>query len=141
MSRESIALTDDEVARFLSQRGVMALGTLGADGAPCGDIVRYTIHNGLVHFACMKGRQSARNIERDPRICCAVEQNPSYYEIKGVTIRGWARPVDDAGLCRTVLAALPPPPPQGADLAVYYLEPKRTISFDFSKIQNRIPTA
>ncbi len=72
----------------------------------------------------------AANLSRDPRMCCASDEYPTYYEIKGATAHGRARPVDDPAL-RDRLGW------SDAGLAVFSVDLDDVLSFDFSKIQKK----
>lgn len=91
MPRESIAMTPDEVREFLGAQRWVTLATLDADGTPVGDLVPATLDAERLCFAVPQGSRSDDNIRRDPRVCCAADEFPSYYEIRGVAAHGVAR--------------------------------------------------
>jgi hypothetical protein len=130
MAREQIAMTRREVLDFLSRQPWVMLGTLDPDGSPWGDIAPSTLEGETLYVAVGRDTRSHRNLGRDPRACCAADQFPSYYEIKGVTAHGRLRPVDDTELAHRLSGGQ-------ADVAVYALGIDDVASFDFTKIQRR----
>lgn len=90
MPREAIAMTPAEVAAFLGAQRWMALGTLDADGTPAGDVVPVRLVDAMLRFAVPRGSRADDNIRRDPRVCCAADEFPSYREIRGVVVHGRA---------------------------------------------------
>ena len=92
MPREAIAMTPAEVAAFLGAQRWMALGTLDAGGTPVGDVVPVRLLDARLRFAVPRGSRADDNIRRDPRVCCAADEFPSYQEIRGVVVHGRAEP-------------------------------------------------
>jgi hypothetical protein len=122
MPREAIAMTPAELLAFLGAQRWMALGTLDPDGTPAGDLVPVRLVDRTIRFAVPRGSRADDNIRRDARVCCAADEFPSYYEIRGVVVHGQAEPsgVGD-GL--------------GDDWTEYALGLDDVASFDFRKIR------
>lgn len=96
--RSAVGMTDDEIAAFLDGRHTMVLATLGRDGWPHLVAMWYGMFEGEPAFLTYRGSQKYRNLERDPRITCLVEDGEVYNELRGVQIRGRVEVVeDDAG--------------------------------------------
>lgn len=118
--RERISMTEEEVRGFLATRRLLVLGTLDEDGAPFADVVPYAHDGGSLALALAPGSRSLANIRRDGRVCCIVERFSSYYEIKGVVVRGRAREAGGDGEAVAVRVPL-----------------EDVVSFDFAKIRRR----
>jgi PPOX class probable F420-dependent enzyme len=94
-SRLAVAMTDDEVAQFLDLRLTMSLATNGRDGWPHVVAMWYGFIDGAVGFLTFRNAQKYRNIQRDPRVSCLVEDGDTYADLRGVLLRGRAVVVDD----------------------------------------------
>jgi PPOX class probable F420-dependent enzyme len=88
-------MTDDEVAQFLDLRLTMSLATNGRDGWPHVVAMWYGFIDGAVGFLTFRNAQKYRNIQRDPRVSCLVEDGDTYADLRGVLLRGRAVVVDD----------------------------------------------
>jgi len=53
------------------------------------------VEDGQVAFWTYGRSQKVVNLRRDPRITCLVEDGEDYFELRGVTIQGKARLVED----------------------------------------------
>jgi PPOX class probable F420-dependent enzyme len=93
--RQVVAMTDDEVAELLALPLTMSLATNGRDGWPHVVAMWYGLLDGALGFLTFRSAQKYRNIERDPRVSCLVEDGNSYGELRGVLVRGTALVVDD----------------------------------------------
>ena len=121
MPREAIAMTPAEVLAFLGAQRWMALGTLDPDGTPAGDLVPVRLVETTLRFAVPRGSRADDNIRRDARVCCAADEFPSYYEIRGVVVHGHAEP---SGVG------------EGGEWTEYALGLDDVASFDFRKIRH-----
>ncbi|MEE9285771.1 MAG: pyridoxamine 5'-phosphate oxidase family protein [Dehalococcoidia bacterium] len=142
MPRESIAMDRQEVLDFLRGQRRLVLGTLDPDGAPWADAAPCVLRGDVLFFWIPRDSRSFANIQRDGRACCALDQYPSYYEIKGATLHGRAVEVRDAIALEQARAAfelaggsrdgdLP------GDGAVFCMGLDDVVSFDFAKIKTR----
>jgi hypothetical protein len=123
MPRQAIEMSRTELLAFLGAQQWMALGTLDPDGTPAGDLVPVRLVEEAIRFALPRGSRADDNIRRDARVCCAADEFPSYYEIRGVVVHGRAEPSDAGdGL--------------GADWVEYTLPLDDVASFDFRKIRS-----
>ena len=123
MGREAIAMTHAELLEFLGAQRWTALGTLDPDGTPVGEVVPVVLDGERLRFVVARGSRAHENIARDPRVCCAADEFPSYYEIRGAVAHGRAeaRPSERLG-------------PEWSEWAIPLDD---VTSFDFRKVRNR----
>jgi PPOX class probable F420-dependent enzyme len=88
-------MTPVEVREFLRTQRTLILSTLRKDGAPVSHALWFTYLDDAVYFDTGRESFKARNIRRDPRVCCLVEAGESYLELRGVMIQGRCAPVQD----------------------------------------------
>lgn len=124
MGREQIALTRAELTEFLRAQRWVTLATLDADGTLAAEIVPAVLEGERLCFAVARGSRAHENVERDPRVACAADEFPSYYEIRGATVHGRAEPRDAGDRL-------------GADWVEYAIPLDDGFSFDFRKIRNK----
>jgi nitroimidazol reductase NimA-like FMN-containing flavoprotein (pyridoxamine 5'-phosphate oxidase superfamily) len=144
-----------DVAKLLTEGRKLQLATINPDGTPHLVSMFYALLNGRIAFWTYRASQKARNLSRDPRLTCLVEEGESYFELRGVQLTGTARRIDDrAGVTEIgnlVAARMPSPvgdlPP--AEMAealtayvsqaatkrtAYVLDPVRTTSWDHRRL-------
>ena len=138
MPREQISMTLYDAIAFLQGRTWVALATLEPDGSPWADIVPSLLQRDRLFFRVPTASRSHANIQRDQNVCCANDQYPTYYEIKGVVIHGKAERVGEDDI-PPGLRERPDPlqPGAGPEGACYALPVADVVSFDFSKIVGR----
>ncbi len=114
-SRESIAMSTEEVGKFLQTRRSAVLATVDGDGAPDATLIMCNVRSGeiIVHPLDELGHLAANE---GTSVAIGFEQCPSYYEIQGVSAHGQLEVV-------------------GPD--EYRLPLDDVMGFDFSKIQRR----
>ena len=116
--RPDIRMTPVEVDAFLAARRRAVIGTLDAAGAPDGEPVDFAWADGVATVAVARDGAAHRNLLRDARIVCSLEEFPSYGEIRGVTLHGHA-----AGAAED-------------DARVHFrIDAERVESFDFRKMR------
>lgn len=94
--RQSVQLTDAETAEFLASSMKVQVATLGRDGAPHLTTLYYILDDeGRIAFWTYASSQKIVNLRRDPRVACLVEDGDAYFDLRGVSIRGTARLVED----------------------------------------------
>jgi PPOX class probable F420-dependent enzyme len=93
--RDRVSMTDGEVATFLGERRKVHLATLNPDGSPHLVTMFYGMSAGRIAFWTYRASQKARNLARDPRITCLVEDGEDYFELRGVQVAGRVSLVDD----------------------------------------------
>ena len=55
----------------------------------------YVMQDGQIAFWTYRASQKARNLARDPRVTCLVEDGDDYFELRGVQVVGTVRCVED----------------------------------------------
>ena len=71
------------------------VATIGPDGAPHLTTLFYVLDEGRIAFWTYGSSQKVKNLRRDPRITCLVEDGDDYFELRGVSITGRARLIED----------------------------------------------
>lgn len=94
-SRQSVRLTDTEIEEFLGSQMKVQVATVGPDGAPHLTTLFYVLEEGKIAFWTYGSSQKVLNLRRDPRVTCLVEDGVDYFELRGVSITGRARLVED----------------------------------------------
>ncbi|MER6974869.1 pyridoxamine 5'-phosphate oxidase family protein [Nocardioides sp. NPDC000445] len=94
-SRQSVQLTDAEIEEFLGSQMKVQVATVGPDGAPHLTTLFYVLDEGKIVFWTYGSSQKVRNLRRDPRVTCLVEDGVDYFELRGVSITGKARLVEE----------------------------------------------
>jgi PPOX class probable F420-dependent enzyme len=93
--RDAVKMTDDELADFLESNMKVQVATIGPDGAPHLTTLFYVLVDGQLFFWTYGRSQKIVNLRRDPRITCLVEDGVEYFELRGATITGKARLLED----------------------------------------------
>ncbi|MGZ4474482.1 MAG: pyridoxamine 5'-phosphate oxidase family protein [Nocardioides sp.] len=94
--RDSVRLSDEELATFLAEQMKVQVATVGPDGAPHLTTLFYALDEaGRITFWTYGSSQKITNLRRDPRVSALVEDGQDYFELRGVSIRGTARLVED----------------------------------------------
>lgn len=94
--RQTVQLDDAEIADFLASHIKVQVGTLDAEGGPHLTTLYYVVDDeGRIAFWTYGASQKILNLRRDPRIACLVEDGNEYFDLRGVSIRGRARLVED----------------------------------------------
>ncbi len=142
MARERIAMPQDEIVALLADQRWVVLATLDADGSPWADLAACALDGDVLYFLVCRGTRSHANVERDTRVCCSIDVFPSYYEIKGTTVHGSARRVDDAAVQERLAPRLAKPgvpvTDETGDRSDLYALPLDDIfSFDFGRIKSQ----
>jgi PPOX class probable F420-dependent enzyme len=92
----SVAMTDDEAARFLAERRTVTIATINPSGEPLLAPMRY-VNRGLELYFHTPGRtQKVKNLRRDPRVVAQVEDGTDYFALRVVILTGRAVEVTDA---------------------------------------------
>jgi PPOX class probable F420-dependent enzyme len=88
-------MTDEELADFLESNMKVQVATIGPDGTPHLTTLFYVMVDGRMFFWTYGRSQKIRNLRRDARITCLVEDGEDYFELRGATITGKAELLDD----------------------------------------------
>ena len=93
--RDAVRMSEPEQAAFLAEKVKVQVATNGHDGVPHLTTLFYVVLEGRIAFWTYGRSQKIRNLERDPRISCLVEDGDDYFELRGVSITGTAELVRD----------------------------------------------
>jgi PPOX class probable F420-dependent enzyme len=146
--RDQIMMTPAEVEAFLDAERTLQVASINADGTPHLVAMWYARHGGAIAFWTYAKSQKVVNLKRDPRLTVMVESGDKYEELKGVTIYGHARVIEDLEevfdfgdnvyerywgpidneLVREGVRAM------GRKRVVIVVEPDKTVSWDHSKL-------
>lgn len=114
--RAAVRLDEAETAAFLDSNIKVQIATIGADGAPHLTTLFYVYDEGRIAFWTYASSQKVANLRRDPRISALVEDGEDYGELRGVSVRGRARLVEDYDGIRALGAKVLARMAGGADL-------------------------
>jgi PPOX class probable F420-dependent enzyme len=154
--RDTVSMPAADIAALLADGRKLQLATINRDGTPHLVSMFYGMRDGLIAFWTYRASQKARNLERDPRVTCLVEEGDDYFTLRGVQVAGTVRPIDDlAGVTevgKLVAARMGSPvvgdlPPDQVAAAVdgyvahaatkrraYLVEPVRVVSWDHRRL-------
>ena len=93
--RDAVRLTDEELEEFLTANMKVQVATNGPDGRPHLATLFYVMVEGRLFFWTYGKSQKIQNLRRDPRITCLVEDGEDYFELRGATVFGKARLIED----------------------------------------------
>jgi PPOX class probable F420-dependent enzyme len=110
-ARDRVALDPAGIAALLAGNAKMQLATINPDGSPHLVTMFYALRDERIAFWTYRSSQKARNLARDPRLTCLVEDGEQYFELRGVQVAGVAEPVealaDVAAIGRLIAARMP----------------------------------
>jgi PPOX class probable F420-dependent enzyme len=145
--RDQIKMTDSEIADYLAEQRTLQVASLNADGTPHLVAMYYAVVDGRIGFWTYEKSQKVVNLRRDPRLTVMVESGSTYADLRGVTVTGTARIVDDGELVREFGEVLYPlyngeltePAKLGvarsaAKRVVVYVDATKTVSWDHTKL-------
>ena len=104
--RAAVRMTPAEVEEFLAGSLKVQVATINPDGSPHLTTLFYVLHEGRVAFWTYASSQKIKNLERDDRITCLVEDGSDYFELRGVSITGRATLVTDEDTIREIGSAV-----------------------------------
>lgn len=143
-----------EADAFLRAHKKVQVATVNPDGSPHLTTLFYVVPDGRIAFWTYATSQKIRNLERDPRITCLVEDGEDYFELRGVSIAGRAELVRDEAGIREIGSAVATAMVDGADLGEIgaaeverqvrkrvgvVVTPTRVASWDHRKMTTRQP--
>jgi hypothetical protein len=94
----------------------MVVGAIDSDGWPTAALAAPRIVDGVLSLGFSDDDHFLEGLGRDPNVCCVADEHESYYEIRGVIIHGQVVSTGAVGNFR--------------------LDPRRTISFDFGRLEH-----
>jgi PPOX class probable F420-dependent enzyme len=145
--RDKVTMSADEVAAMLAANRKVQLATINPDGTPHLVAMYYGMLDGQIAFWTYRASQKARNLDRDPRLACLVEEGEQYFDLRGVQITGTVRVVSGVDevleIGRLVAASVGGVPAEFVEEYVknaarkrlgYLVQPTRVVSWDHSKL-------
>ena len=94
-SRATVKMSESEIEDFLTANMKVQIATIGPDGMPHLTTLFYVLEAGQLAFWTYGASQKVVNLRRDPRITCLVEDGEDYFELRGVSIQGKARLIEE----------------------------------------------
>ncbi|WP_310963712.1 pyridoxamine 5'-phosphate oxidase family protein [Nocardioides terrisoli] len=152
--RSAVRLTERELDDFLAANLKVQVATVGPDGAPHLTTLFYTLVDGRIAFWTYRSSQKIANLRRDARISCLVEDGTEYAELRGVSIQGTARLVEELDEVRALGTRVVSAMAGGADLGELgdqivdgqarkrvgvVVEPVKVASWDHRKMNGALP--
>jgi PPOX class probable F420-dependent enzyme len=154
--RDTVTMPPADVEKLLENARKLQLATINPDGTPHLVSMFYALREGRIAFWTYRASQKARNLARDPRVTCLVEDGDNYFELRGVQVAGEVTRIDDlAGVTeigRLVAARMPSPvvgdfPPEqiaealdgyvahaATTRSAYLVEPRKIVSWDHRRL-------
>jgi PPOX class probable F420-dependent enzyme len=114
--RDAVRLTEEELEEFLASNMKVQVATNGPDGHPHLTTLFYVMVDGQMFFWTYGKSQKIQNLRRDPRVTCLVEDGTDYFELRGATIFGKARLIEDYDQLVDLGGRVAKAMAQGADL-------------------------
>lgn len=114
--RARVRMSPEEVEGFLADAMKLQVATVNPDGAPHLTTLFYVVQDGSIAFWTYASSQKIKNLERDPRISCLVEDGEDYFELRGVSVTGTAKLIRDEAGIRKIGTAVARRMVGGADL-------------------------
>jgi PPOX class probable F420-dependent enzyme len=142
-------MSDEEVADLLGSAAKVQVATLNPDGTPHLTTLFHVVRDGRIAFWTYAASQKVRNLERDPRITCLVEDGEDYFALRGVSVSGQAAILRDPDDVRSVGLAVAARMARGVELGeagraevarqatkrvAIVVTPHRTASWDHGKL-------
>jgi PPOX class probable F420-dependent enzyme len=119
-------MTAPEVRSHLTRARTMVLVTLGPDGVPDPVPMWFVLDaDGRIRMRTYRRSQKVRNLRRDPRVSCLVEDGREYGELRGVQLTGTVELVEDPEWVADVVLGLRAKYDGGAGTQV--AEPRATL--------------
>ena len=98
-------LADERIQRYLRTKEVVALATLGADGAPHGMAMWFHHTPDAILMLTVADLQKVRDLRRDPRVAVVAESVVDGGP-RGVSVRGHAEILDESPERRAFVEAI-----------------------------------
>jgi len=93
--RAAVRMTAQEVDEFLQGRHTMSIATMNHDDTIHVVAMWYGFLEGCVAIETKTKSQKVRNLRRDPRLTCMVEDGDRYEDLRGVELVGTAEIVEE----------------------------------------------
>jgi PPOX class probable F420-dependent enzyme len=149
-----VRLDAQEVDDLLHENMKVQVATIGSDGMPHLTTLFYAVDDGSIVFWTYGRSQKILNLRRDPRVACLVEDGVDYGELRGVSIQGRARLVEEHDEIRRIGRLVVERMAGGADLGdlgdqivegqarkrvAVVIEPDTVASWDHRKMNGALP--
>ena len=146
--RELIRMKGEEIWKFIDEQKSLHFASINRDGTPHLVTLWFAVVDGDIVFETFTKSQKIKNLERDPRVTCLLEDGEIYDELRGVSIKGRAelhRDVDTVHrLSMAVLRRNTPGAPeealeqvsrsQASKKTAIVVKAEKTISWDHRKL-------
>ena len=83
-------MSDAEVNNFIAKQKSLQVATINRDGTPHLSTLWFDLVNGEIVFETFTKSQKIKNLQRDNRISCLLEDGLEYEKLRGVQINGIA---------------------------------------------------
>jgi PPOX class probable F420-dependent enzyme len=93
--RAQIQMTHDEIVEFIEQSRTATMATVGPTGTPHLVAMWYAVVDQQIWFETKGRSQKVVNLRRNPAITVSIESGLTYDALKGVSIEGRGKIVDD----------------------------------------------
>jgi PPOX class probable F420-dependent enzyme len=93
--RDRVAMDPAAIQGLLAGNAKLQLATINPDGSPHLVTMFYALRDERIAFWTYRSSQKARNLTRDPRLTCLVEDGENYFELRGVQVAGVAEPLEE----------------------------------------------
>lgn len=117
--RNAVQMTDEEFDAFLTANMKFQVATIGPAGEPHLTTLFYVVDEGKIAFWTYGRSQKIVNLRRDPRITCLIEDGEEYFELRGATITGTARLIEEYDDIKALGAKVATVMAAGADLGEF----------------------
>ena len=87
-------MTEEEVTQFVASQKSLQVATINKDGTPHLSTLWFDVVNGEIVFETFTKSQKIKNLQRDNRISCLLEDGLVYEKLRGVQINGVAELID-----------------------------------------------
>ena len=84
--RASIAMTDDELHRFLQEERIVTIATIGPNGRPHLMPLWFVADGAVISGWTFGKSQKVKNLERKPQATLQVEAGDAYQELRGAML-------------------------------------------------------
>ena len=88
-------MSEDEQQQFICEQKSLQVATINRDGTPHLSTLWFDVFEGDIVFETFTKSQKIKNLERDPRISCLLEDGLEYEKLRGVQINGIAELYSD----------------------------------------------
>ena len=147
--REMIRMTEAEVKEFIESQKSLQVATINKDGTPHLSTLWFDLVDEQIVFETFTKSQKIKNLQRDRRISCLLEDGLVYEKLRGVQINGVAElvvsPEEIHQLAKGVMARNNPEiPSEALDEVAKAMSIKRTavivkaekiVSWDHQKLE------